>query len=753
MAKGNELLLHLKAENKQLKAKMTESEKKIKHLEKTAKKSTKGMRSSLGGLKAGFAAVAVGALALTKIFKKVAEVTMVQVKAEAQLNAVLKSTKNAAGLTAKEVKKMASDLQAVTDFGDETTIMGQNLLLTFTKIGKDVFPAATEIMLDMSAAMGTDLKSSAIQLGKALNDPVKGVAALSRVGVQLSETQVDMIKGFVATGDVASAQKVILGELQTQFGGVARALRESGTGWQALQNTLGDFYEDVGKLFIPSLRQLVKAFQSVDTGGSGILIGFLRQVSKAILSVATLIRLLDTWLSKENKVQDLEKQMRVVEELRWKVKGYAEERNVSLEQYTQGLYRLHRQGKKVQDLINMGFGRIELDIFGKWRDETQKLADAQQGVADGYMSVSKVLEDYQNELDRINGKTKEYDKTLDKIRKKSPGGGPDKGPKGPAPPKPDLGQYLAYIGDRSGAELEAERIKYEKMKEMYKGHQEELSAIDKAYAQKKEELEIKNFTNIAGQTLAITSDLASQIQNIHAMGYQNRMAHLNLELNARMNALNEQYEAEVENLENSEMNDEERAAAREAIDKKYEREKKKLDAERAYRTALLQYEQAKSGKKISIVAALINTAQAVTKALASAFPPLNFMLAALVGGLGAKQVQLIKAQPLPPKPEPPTYRTGHVPKFESGYVPNDHSLAYIGSNEAVMTAEATRQNAGLLRALNQDPTAGQRTPDVNINISGNVMSDEFVAESVVPRLNDVARRMGADLFSEDTLLK
>jgi len=30
----------------------------------------------------------------------------------------------------------------------------------------------------MSTAMGQDLKSSAIQLGKALNDPIQGVAAL-----------------------------------------------------------------------------------------------------------------------------------------------------------------------------------------------------------------------------------------------------------------------------------------------------------------------------------------------------------------------------------------------------------------------------------------------------------------------------------------------------------------------------------------------------------------------------------------------
>ena len=102
-----------------------------------------------------------------------------QEKAEAKLNAVLKSTAGVAGLTSKELTNMASSLQEVTTFGDEAIIEAQSLLLTFTKVGEDVFPQATETILNMSEAMGTDLKSSTVQLGKALNDPVKGISALS----------------------------------------------------------------------------------------------------------------------------------------------------------------------------------------------------------------------------------------------------------------------------------------------------------------------------------------------------------------------------------------------------------------------------------------------------------------------------------------------------------------------------------------------------------------------------------------------
>jgi hypothetical protein len=103
----------------------------------------------------------------------------------AQLDSVLKSTGGSAGITRDMATDLADSLSAVTRFSDDAVLSGENILLTFTNIGKDVFPAATETMLDMSQALGQDLQSSAIQLGKALQDPVNGVTALKRVGVKV----------------------------------------------------------------------------------------------------------------------------------------------------------------------------------------------------------------------------------------------------------------------------------------------------------------------------------------------------------------------------------------------------------------------------------------------------------------------------------------------------------------------------------------------------------------------------------------
>jgi phage-related minor tail protein len=65
---------------------------------------------------------------------------------------------------------------------------------------------------DLSAAMGQDFKASSIQLGKALNDPIKGLSALRRVGIQFTEQQEKQIEKMVESGDVMGSQKQILKE-------------------------------------------------------------------------------------------------------------------------------------------------------------------------------------------------------------------------------------------------------------------------------------------------------------------------------------------------------------------------------------------------------------------------------------------------------------------------------------------------------------------------------------------------------------
>jgi len=132
-------------------------------------------------------------------------------------------------VTAKQIDSLAGSLQQLSGYDDEAIQSAENLLLTFTNVrnvtGKnnDVFNQASKSVLDLSRRFDQDLSASAVQLGKALNDPVRGVTALRRVGVSFSAQQQKLISRLVRTGHVLEAQKVILREVRTETGGAAAA--------------------------------------------------------------------------------------------------------------------------------------------------------------------------------------------------------------------------------------------------------------------------------------------------------------------------------------------------------------------------------------------------------------------------------------------------------------------------------------------------------------------------------------------------
>ena len=188
------------------------------------------------GLLAGGAAgltVAVGQGLVSAFQTGIREFSEAQ-KVSAQTAAAIKSTGGAAGVTRQHIEDMAGALQKQTGLQDDAVQGAQNLLLTFTKIsnaGPDkIFDRATRATADLSVALGKDMGSSAMMVGKALNDPVKGVTALGRAGVQFTSSQKETIKSLVETGRVADAQKMILRELETQVGGSAKAFGETTPG-------------------------------------------------------------------------------------------------------------------------------------------------------------------------------------------------------------------------------------------------------------------------------------------------------------------------------------------------------------------------------------------------------------------------------------------------------------------------------------------------------------------------------------------
>lgn len=185
-------------------------------------------------------------------------------KGAAQTAAVLKSTGGVANVTAKQVDDLASSIRNKTGIDDDAVTSGENMLLTFSNVrnevgaGNDIFTRATKAAADMSVALGKDMPSASMMLGKALNDPVAGMMKLGRAGVQFTQAQKDQVAAMVAAGDTAGAQKVILAELSKEFGGSAEAAGKTLGGQLSI---LKGRFEDVGGVVvakvIPVLLQVL----------------------------------------------------------------------------------------------------------------------------------------------------------------------------------------------------------------------------------------------------------------------------------------------------------------------------------------------------------------------------------------------------------------------------------------------------------------------------------------------------------------
>lgn len=210
-----------------------------------------GWGSSVGGvLKAVGAAIAVKKL--MDFGSAVLELSKEQDRAERRIASVLKATGNAAGFTAEQLGRVASAMQNQIGIGDEVILNTMAIIGTFKNVRGDVFLEATTLAADMAEVLGGDLKGASVQLGKALNDPIKGLTALSRSGVSFTEQQKEQIRVLQESGDLMGAQGIILQELRGEFGGAAEAANSGFHGaLERVYMKMGDLGERIGDMIVP----------------------------------------------------------------------------------------------------------------------------------------------------------------------------------------------------------------------------------------------------------------------------------------------------------------------------------------------------------------------------------------------------------------------------------------------------------------------------------------------------------------------
>ena len=214
----------------------------------------KGMTNTLktvGKVAAGVA-VAAGAIGF-----KLASAAYESQKVMAQTEAIIKATGGAANVTATQISNLSEKLSMQIGVDDELIQKSANLLLTFKQVqnqvgeGNNIFDRAVITAQDLGNVFGS-ADAAAMQLGKALSDPEKGISALRRAGINFTDQQKEQIKTLVQSGDVLGAQKLILAEVESQVGGTAAA---TATGFDRMRVAMGNVAEEFGAILIPYIEK------------------------------------------------------------------------------------------------------------------------------------------------------------------------------------------------------------------------------------------------------------------------------------------------------------------------------------------------------------------------------------------------------------------------------------------------------------------------------------------------------------------
>lgn len=224
-------------------------------------------------------------------------------QAVTQLRNSLEATGNAATMSADGIFEYANALQDSTGYGADVITEGAAVLATFKNVrnevgkGNEIFDRATKAGLDMAAKGLGEPKQNAILLGKALNNPAKGISALTRVGVDFTDAQKEQIKTMMESGDVMGAQKVILGELEGQVGGASEAYGETMAGQvERAKRSFEEIAKELASVMIPIFNVLAGIVQKVagffreHSTLAKVLVGVVAALAAAILAANVVLK-------------------------------------------------------------------------------------------------------------------------------------------------------------------------------------------------------------------------------------------------------------------------------------------------------------------------------------------------------------------------------------------------------------------------------------------------------------------------------
>jgi hypothetical protein len=197
--------------------------------------------------------------------------------------------------------KLAEATALNTGVDQNAIKLTQAKLLTFKELAQTAdtmggaFDRATMAAVDMAAAGFGEAESNAVQLGKALNDPIKGITALTRSGITFTEEQKELIKSLVESGNTLEAQDMILQAIETQVGGTAEATANASDKMRVGFSLVS---EQLGTALLPIFEDLVKFLEDKVVPQMEIFADFVGRNTKTIkifaIGLGSLVAILGT---------------------------------------------------------------------------------------------------------------------------------------------------------------------------------------------------------------------------------------------------------------------------------------------------------------------------------------------------------------------------------------------------------------------------------------------------------------------------
>jgi hypothetical protein len=223
---------------------------------------------SAGFMAASFAGTALGAGLAKLISSSIAAAEQFE-RLGLRTEAIVKATGGAAGVSAEQIRGLSQDIARSTLASTAGVEVAAQKLLTFRSVAGETFERTLRAAQDLAAVGFGSIDGAAVQLGKALENPIEGMGALTRVGVSFSAQQKEVIQRLVETGNAAEAQRVMLAGVERQVAGAGTAEARGLAGaYDTLKQNLEEFLTTIGnrgpiQLATLAIKALAGAIESL----------------------------------------------------------------------------------------------------------------------------------------------------------------------------------------------------------------------------------------------------------------------------------------------------------------------------------------------------------------------------------------------------------------------------------------------------------------------------------------------------------